>query len=73
MKTHIRRQQHKKLKHQDIKQTHTHTHTHTKKKKKKKKNTTEVSPWNDQQDKVTGGLKPVLHGHNLTVSFSSGS
>ena len=38
---------------------------------------TEVSPWNDQQYKITGGgggvLKSVLQGPNLTLIFCSGS
>ena len=57
MKTYIRRQQHKKF---------FYTPRH-----KTKRTTTEVSTWNDQQHKVTGGLKPVLHGHNLTLSSGS--
>ena len=59
MKTYIRRQQHINFKHQDIKQ-------------KKKRTATEVSPWNDKSYKITGGLKSILHGHNLTLSFYSG-
>ena len=34
---------------------------------------TEVSPKNDQQNKITGGLKSVLHAPNLTLIFINGS
>ena len=33
--------------------------------KTQKRTTTEVSPWNDHLYKTTGGLKSILHGHNL--------
>ena len=39
---------------------------------KTKRTITEVSPWNDQLNKITGGLKLVLHDHNLTLSFCRG-
>ena len=42
-------------------------------KHKTKRTTTEVSPWNDHLYKITGGLKSILHGHNLTLSFCNGS
>ena len=35
--------------------------------------TTEVSHWNDQQNKITGGFKSILQVHNLTLRFRSGS
>ena len=35
--------------------------------------TTEVSPWNDQLYKITGGLKLILQAPNLTLIFCSGS
>ena len=57
MKAYIRRQQ----------QNNLNTKTQN------KKNHHILSPWNDQQYKITGGLKSVLHGHNLTHSFYSGS
>ena len=56
MKTYIRRQQHKKIKLQDIKQ----------KEPLKKYRLGTIS------NKVTGGLKPVLQVPNLTLSFCSG-
>ena len=37
------------------------------------KTTTEVSPWNDQKYKITGGLIPILQDPNLTLIFCSGS
>ena len=59
MKTHIRRQQHKKkIKHQDIKQ----------KEPQQKYRLGTIS-----NTKVTGGLKPVLQAPNLYLSFCSGS
>ena len=57
MKTHIRGQQHKKNKHQDIKQ----------KEPPQKYRLGTIS------NTVTGGLKPVLQAPNLTLSFFSGS
>ena len=57
MKTYIRFKQHKKL-------TPKHTTNGT---------ISEVLPWNDQQYKNTGGLKPVLQAPNLTLIFCSGS
>ena len=57
MKTHTRHQQHKNFfTHQDIKQ----------KEPPQKYRLGTIS------NTVTGGLKPVLHGHNLTLSFCSG-
>ena len=42
------------------------------KNKKQSGTTTEVPPWNGQY-KNTGGLKPVLRGPNLVLSFYHGS
>ena len=58
MKTYIRRQQHKNIKHQDIKQ----------KEPPQKYRLGTIS-----NKKVTGGFKSILHGRNLTLSFCSGS